>query len=67
MALSAKEAKIIQLRKQFREKELSKKLKEKDKELQHIKRAFNRLKTTNSAVKLDYMKQSCDSVSFEEF
>ena len=67
MALSAKEAIIIQLRKQFREKELSKKLKEKDKELQHIKRAFNRLKTTNSAVKLDYMKQSCGSVSFEEF
>ena len=67
MALSAKEAKIIQLRKQFREKELSKKLKEKDKELQHIKRAFNCLKTTNSAVKLNYMKQSCDSVSFEEY
>ena len=35
--------------------------------MQHIKRAFNRLKTTNSAVKLDYMKQSCDSVSSEEF
>ena len=67
MASSVKEAKIKQLQKQFSEKELSKKLKEKDEQLQHTKRAFNCLKTTNSATKLDSLKYSCDSVSFEEF
>ena len=67
MALSVKEAKIKQLQKQFNEKELSKKLKEKDELLQHMKQAFNRLKTTKNAAKFDSLKHSCDSVSFEEF